>query len=312
MTTNTRLVKGSFSLYNRTILFVIAAFCFLFVVLFSYVPLFGWTMAFYDFSPGISMLDSHFTGFEYFKQAFTHDEFPSVMRNTLVMSFLGLLTTPIPMAIAIFLSEMRSKRFHTLVQTMSTLPYFISWILVFSISFSLFSPSDGLINTVIHYFNPNAADIDIIGNPDATWLFQTLLGIWKGVGYSAIIYLAAIAGIDPELYDAADVDGANRFQTIWHITVPNLIPTFLTLFLLGIGSILSNGFDQYYLFQNELNKDTIQVLDLFQYNVAMKSATPGGNYPLSTAIAMSKTIVSVILLFSANLLSKRLRGNSLI
>lgn len=304
--------QGKFSLYNRKLLFAIAAFCFTFVVLFAYVPLFGWTMAFYEFKPGVSMLHSHFTGFEYFKQAFTHDEFPNVMRNTLVMSFLGLLVTPIPMAIAILLSEMKSKRFRALVQTTSTLPYFISWVLVFSISFALFSPSDGLLNTVIHYFKPDSPGMDFMGDANATWIFQSLLGIWKGTGYAAIIYLAGISGIDPELYDAANVDGARRFQIIWHITIPNLIPTFLTLFLLGIGSILSNGFDQYYLFQNQLNKDTIQVLDLFQYNVAMRTATPGGNFPLSTAIAMSKTIVSVILLFSANLLSKRLRGNSLI
>jgi putative aldouronate transport system permease protein len=312
MTTNARSKKGSFGLYNKTLLFAIAAFSFLFVVLFAYVPLFGWTMAFFYFKPGFNIFQCDFMGFHYFKQAFTHLDFLDVMRNTLVMSLLGLLTTPIPMAIAILLSEMKNKRFRSAVQTMTTLPYFISWVLVFSMSFAFFSPSDGLINHIILAFNPNAQTLDLMGNADATWFFQTALGIWKGVGYSAIIYLAAIAGIDPELYDAANVDGAKRFQSIWHITVPNLIPTFLALFLLGVGSILSNGFDQYYLFQNNLNKDTIQVLDLFQYNVTMKSATPGGNYPLSTAIAMSKTIVSIILLFLANFLSKRLRGNSII
>jgi putative aldouronate transport system permease protein len=312
MTSNTRLKKGNFSLYNKTLLFSIAAFCFLFVVLFAYVPLFGWIMAFVNYKPGFNIFQCDFVGLQYFKQAFTHLEFLDVMRNTLAMSFLGLLMAPIPMVIAILLSEMKVKRFSSAVQTITTLPYFISWVLVFAVSFAFFSPSDGFVNNVIHAINPNAEAIDPMGNASATWFFQTALSIWKGAGFSAIIYIAAITGIDPELFNAASVDGAKRFQTIWHITIPCLIPTFLTLFLLSVGSLLSNGFEQYYLFQNQLNKDTIQVLDLFQYNVAMKSSTPGGNYPLSTAIAMSKTIVSVILLFSANFLSKRLRGNSLI
>lgn len=304
--------KKPFGLHNRYLLLAIAIICFSFIVLFAYVPLFGWSMAFFDYKPGFRIMDCKFTGLDSFKQLISHPDFPVVMRNTFAMSFLGLLTMPIPMLLAIFLNEIRNKRVRSAVQTLTTLPYFIGWILVFSIAFAIFAPGDGMINRLIRAINPTAKPFDPMGNPNATWMFQLCLGLWKGTGFSAIVYLASLAGIDQELFDAAHVDGVSRWNTIRYITIPSLIPTFLTLFLLGIGNILNNGFDQYYMFQNNLNKSTIQVLDLFQYNVTMLSSTPGGNYPLSTAIAMSKTVVSVTLLFVANAISKKLRGTAII
>lgn len=309
---NQKSRKKPFGLHNRKLLFAIAVVCFAFIVLFAYVPLFGWAMAFFNYKPGFNLFECEFTGLDSFRQLFSHPDFPRVMRNTFVMSFLGLLTMPVPMLLAIFLNEIRNRKFRSVVQTLTTLPYFISWILVFAIAFAIFAPGDGMINRIIRAFNPSAKPFDPMGNPNATWVFQLLLGLWKGTGFSAIIYLASLAGIDPQLFDAAKVDGAGRWNTILHITIPALMPTFLTLLLLGIGNILSNGFDQYYLFQNNLNKGTIQVLDLFQYNVTMLSSTPGGNYPLSTAIAMCKTLVSVTLLFTANFISKKVRGTSII
>jgi putative aldouronate transport system permease protein len=203
---------------------------------------------------------------------------------------------------------MRSSKYRAIIQTTTTLPNFISWVLVYAVFFVFLSPGDGIINQFLLNYGIISKPIDPLSNVDITWYMQTAIGLWKNMGFSAIIYLATIVGIDQELYDAANVDGANRWQTIRHIVVPGLIPTYLNLLILGVGFILSNGFEQYYLFYNELVHDKIQVLDVFLYRVGLMN----GDYPLSTALGMTKSLVSVILLFSVNWISKRLRGQSII
>jgi putative aldouronate transport system permease protein len=279
-----------------------------FVFAFNYVPLFGWIYAFFDYKPGVPLFNSTFVGFKYFQLMFNDggDMF-RVMKNTLVMSFLMLLFSPLPVIFAIMITEARSKFFRKFIQTTTTLPNFISWVIVFSLAFSIFS-SDGVVNTMLLKLHLISQPTNILGNNDAVWYFQTALGIWKSLGWSAIIYLAAIAGIDSELYDAASVDGAGRFARIRHITLPGISETFIVLLLLSASSVLSLGLDQYLVFYNSMVAKNIEVIDYYVYRLGLLS----NDYSYATAIGIFKTVVSVALLFSINGLSKKIRGNSLI
>ena len=241
----------------------------IFVAAFSYVPLFGWAYAFTDYRVGMSLTEANFVGMENFLAIWQNrNEFFRVMRNTFALSFIGLIFSPLPMVFAIMINEVRSTKFKKFVQTVTTLPNFISWIVVFTLAFAMFS-SDGMVNNVIRAFG-GTQTINPLGDNDHAWMFQWALATWKTLGWSAIIYIASIAGIDQELYNAAQVDGANRFQQILHVTIPGLQPTFFVLLLLQISNILSNGFDQYFIFYNPLTADKLEVLDYYG-NTAQKS-----------------------------------------
>jgi len=231
-----------------------------------------------------------------------------IMRNTFAMSGLGILTSILPVIFAIFLSEIRAIKFKKFIQTFTTLPNFISWVLVYAVAFSLFS-SSGMFNNLGQSLGFLEEPVKILDSDNLTWIKMCLWSIWKGLGWSAIMYMAAIAGIDQELYEAATVDGAGRFKLMWHITIPGLLPTFTVLLLLSVAGFLNNGLDQYYVFQNAFNKDHIQVLDLYVYNVSM-----GGQnmYSLAVALSMLKSIISVTLLFVVNRLSKITRGETIV
>ena len=279
----------------------------IFVAAFSYVPLFGWAYAFTDYRVGMSLTEANFVGMENFLAIWQNrNEFFRVMRNTFALSFIGLIFSPLPMVFAIMITEVRSTKFKKFVQTVTTLPNFISWIVVFTLAFAMFS-SDGMVNNVIRAFG-GTQTINPLGDNDHAWMFQWALATWKTLGWSAIIYIASIAGIDQELYNAAQVDGANRFQQILHVTIPGLQPTFFVLLLLQISNILSNGFDQYFIFYNPLTADKLEVLDYYVYKIGVLT----NNYPQSIALGMFKTIVSIVLLFSANGISKKLRGESIV
>ncbi|BBI36497.1 ABC transporter permease [Cohnella abietis] len=305
---NPKLSYWKFNWTSRKTLFMMTVPCFILMAVFAYLPLSGWIMAFYDYKPGLDIFKTNFVGLKYFKLALGEPDLIPVLRNTLALSMLGILCSPLPALFAIFLSEMRSKAVQKFIQTTTTFPYFISWILVFSIAFTFFSTGEGFLNQILLDLKFIDKPLEILGNSSLVWPFHTLLGLWKGLGFSAIIYLAAIAGIDQELYDAASVDGAARFHKIVHITLPGMYPTYFTLLILAIGGILSNGFEQYYLFTNPLVQDKIQVLDTYVYRIGIAQ----GDFPLSTALGMTKTLISVVLLFVANLISKRLRGTSII
>lgn len=279
----------------------------LFVFAFAYVPLFGWAYAFTDYRAGMQMSDVSFVGLQHFAAIWKNkSELLRVLRNTFAMSLIGLIFSPLPMVFAILINEIKSNKFRKMVQTLTTLPNFISWIVVFTLAFAMFS-SDGMVNGLLHRFESSEI-VNPLGNADIAWIFQWALATWKTLGWSAIIYIAAIAGIDAELYDAAHVDGANRFQTIMNVTVPGLYSTFFVLLLLQISNILSNGFDQYFVFYNPLTAEKVEVLDYYVYRVGVLS----NNYPQSIALGMFKTIVSVTLLFGANKLSQKLRGESIV
>lgn len=292
---------------ERLVLTLLAVPFIIFVFAFSYVPLFGWILAFIKYKPGLNIFQCDFAGLEYFWLIFQDWRIFSVIKNTLAMSFLGLLCAPLPAVFAIFLSELKSVRFKKIVQTITTIPNFVSWVIIYALSYALFS-SEGVVNQVLMNLGWVSKATNILGNTKAVWGFQTALGVWKSIGWNAIIYFAAIAGIDSELYDAASVDGAGRFRKILHITIPGISSTFFVLLLLQISNILSSGIDQYLAFYNSMVADKITVLDLYVYRLGLVTQ----DYSYATAVGISKTVISIVLLFGANGLSKKLRGEGLV
>ena len=281
------------------------------VFLFAYFPLHGWIYSFYDYRPALGMAGSEFVGLRWFNMLFRNPaqlrELWRVLRNTFAMSFLTLSTSILPMFMAILLNEMRSKRFKKSVQILTTLPNFISWVLIYSMAFMLFSHG-GMVNTMLQNLGITDVAIRFLDTNRFTWLQMLGWGLWRGLGWGTIIYLAAISGIDQELYEAARVDGAGRFQLMRHITFPGLLPTFLVLFLLGVANLLNNGMEQFFVFQNAFNRANIEVLDLYIFNIGIAS----GNLSLGTAISMLRSVVSVTLLFSVNFIAKKIRGEGII
>ncbi len=279
--------------------------------LFAYFPLHGWVYAFYDYRAPLRLDQCEFVGVKWFTMLFSNPtqmaQLGQVMINTFAMSLLGIATSILPLIFAIFLSEIQTKWFRKTVQTMTTLPNFISWVLVYSVAFSLFSNS-GMVNNLLTNLGLISEPIKFLDSDSHTWLSMILWNTWKSLGWNAIMYLAAITSIDPGLYEAAKIDGAGRFRLMYHITLPELLPTFFVLLMLSIANFLNNGMDQYFVFQNAFNRTHIQVLDLYVYNIGLT----GGSFSLATAIGMMKSIVSVVLLTIVNVASKKIRGASII
>ena len=292
-------METKFKLFLMFLPFAILTF------VFCYLPLWGWRVSFFDYSVGDTLSMDKWVGFKWFKHLFenaaTRRDLLHVMRNTLAMSGLGILTSWLPLAFAVLLTEISNTKFRRFVQTFTTIPNFISWILVYTIAIAIFAP-EGFINSM------TGGSTNYLMGDNFTWLKMLAWGTWKGIGWSAIIYIAGISGIDRQLYDAAHVDGANRFQRIWNVTLPGLIPTYMVMLLLGIAGMLSNGLDQYLVFSNASNLEHMQVLDLYVYKLGIE----GGAYPLSVVIGMAKSLISVALLFMANSVSKMVRKESII
>ncbi len=280
----------------------------LLVLIFSYLPLWGWSFAFFQYRPGRALFDCDFVGWDNFTQLFGNavmrKNLIRVLKNTFGIHFLGYVFSPLPMLFAVLLSEIRSKKFQKLVQTFTTLPHFISWVIMFSLALSMFG-SNGLFNTVLKDLGISA-NVNFLNSDKHVWLAQVLLQQWKGLGWSAIIYFAAIAGLDQELYEAAMVDGAGRWAKIRYITIPLLIPTYFVLLIMSIGNFLNTGVDQYLAFGNALNKEYIEVLDLYVYNLGIGS----GQISFSVAVGVMKSLVAVVLFATANFASKKIRGTS--
>ncbi len=299
-----RPVKGEkFYMETKYSLFIMFIPFLLLIFAFSYLPLYGWRYAF--FQEDTTFAASEFVGFEWFQKLFAsqvmRNRFLTVMKNTLALSGIGLAFSWLPMAFAIFLNEIKNTRFRRFVQTFSTIPNFISWVLVYAIAFSIFA-TDGLINNMM------GTNTDFLGSQSHLWIKMWAWGTWKGIGWSAIIYISGIAGIDQQLYEAASIDGAGRFQRMWNITLPGLMPTFVVMLVMSIAGILSNGMDQYYQFSNGLFVKDLEVLDLYTFNLGIGS----GQVALSTVVGMGKSVISIILFFIANTAAKKIRGSGIV
>ncbi|MDR0898545.1 MAG: ABC transporter permease subunit [Oscillospiraceae bacterium] len=282
------------------------------VLVFSYYPLYGWIYSFFDYNPPKPFSWDSYVGLKWFKFMFQNPSYLrqtlQVLRNTFGMSGIALAFSWLPMFFAVFLNEIRSLRYKKFVQTVTTIPNFISWVLIYSVAFLLMS-NNGLFNSLLMSLGLTDAPIDFMKSGEHVWFRMWLWLTWKNLGWAAIMYIAAISGISPDLYEAAKVDGATRLRCIWHITLPGLLPTFFVMLLMNISNLLNNGMEQYFVFQNAWNREYIQVLDLYVYNI---STSRPPVYSVSTALSMLKSIVSLVLLFSANTASKLLRGESIV
>ena len=272
-------------------------------IIFKYIPITYIQIAFKKYSIVQSPWEMPWAsnyGFEYFIKAFGNRDFLIALRNTLLLNFLDLLLGfPAPIILALILNELKYPRFKRLTQTIAYMPHFLSWIIISGLALQLFAPTNGLINILLNRlgFDP----IPFLNDP-AHWVWTyILLGIWQSVGWNAIIYLAALTSINPELYEAASIDGAGRFKKMWHITLPGLRSTIITLLILSLGRILGSEFDRPYALSNNLVKNVSSVIATFVYSHGIK----GLQFSLTTAVGLFQSVVCVIFLFAANALAKR-------
>nr|WP_127490812.1 ABC transporter permease subunit [Paenibacillus glycanilyticus] len=274
----------------------------LWLFLFKYVPLWGWTISFQKFRPAKDLFDQEWVGWKNFRFLFSDDSFYRVLRNTIVMSSINLVLGFVTaIVLAILLNELRQVMFKRVVQTISYLPHFISWVVAANIISSALAP-EGIVNILLTKMHLIDHPILWLGKGNYFWGILGASEVWKNVGWNTIIYLAAITTIDPSQYEAAEIDGANRFQRILHITLPGLKSVIVILLIMNLGNILESGFEPQYLLGNGMTVDYSENLDIFVLKYGMNM----GNYSLATAAGMFKTVVSFIFLLSANSIAKRL------
>lgn len=292
-------------LWEQRYLYLLLAPALISLILFNYAPMSGIYMAFTNFRPRgngylMDLLGAEFVGFEWFEYFFSTD-FLTIMRNTLATSFLTLLISfPLPIMLALLLNEVKNKMLKSFVQTASYLPYFISWVIAANI-FITFLSSDGVINSILKGLGFVDESVQFFQHGPYFWWIIAIANAWKGLGYNAIIYLAAISGIETEMYEAADLDGANRWKKIWHITLPSLRPTIIIMLILAVGNILNTGYEQQLLLSNDAILTYADVLDTYAYRYGLKN----GMYSYGTAVGLFKSMVSFLLVMGANYISKR-------
>ncbi|WP_322907732.1 sugar ABC transporter permease [Paenibacillus campi] len=297
-----KVFKQQKFLYLMSVPFVIWAF------IFSYVPLWGWLMAFQEFRPARSFFEQKWVGLDQFITLFQDQQFYLALRNTLAMSFLGLIFGFIfPVVFAILLNEVRGMMFKRTVQTVSYLPHFVSWVVVAGIVTKSLSTDGGIINELLVSLHIIDQPIQFMAQGKWFWGIVTASDVWKEMGWNTIIYLAAITGIDQEQYEASKVDGANRFRQMWHITLPGMRTTIIVLLIMSIGHLVSIGFEKQFLLGNNLVTDYSQVLDLY----ALKYGLEMNRYSYGTAISIFNSVISILLLFTANGIFKKTTKESI-
>jgi putative aldouronate transport system permease protein len=274
----------------------------LYVILFTYVPLWGWTMAFQNYRPQRSFSQQEWSGLYWFKFLFEDIVFLRTVRNTIVMSVinttLGFITA---IFLALILNEVKKILFKRFIQTISYLPHFLSWVIVTGLVSAMLTTDNGAINNVFMALGFIKEPVLWLSEPNYFWGIIGVTYVWKEVGWNTIIYLAAISGIDPALYEAAEIDGANRYQKMWRITLPCIKPTIIILLLMSVGRILDAGFEMQYLLRNGLVMDVSDTIDVYVLIFGLSR----NNYSLATAAGMFKNIVNVALIFIANEIARR-------
>lgn len=280
-----------------------------FYIIFAYAPMGGIILAFKNYSFGKGIWGSPWAdnfGLEHFIRLSTHPEFLNALKNTIVISFGRLIFEfPVPVILALLINEIRGRKFKRVVQTIYTFPHFLSWIIIYGLLVNLFA-SDGIYNQLIGLFGMEP--VNILGNPDAYKPFLFISNNWKEAGYSTIIYLAAITGINPELYEAAKIDGANRWQLVKHITWPCIKPTVAIMLILAVASMMSAGFDQIFNTYNAATQDAGDIVDTLVYRLQF---VIGSNFGFTTAIGLFKSVVNLLLMLVANTIVKRITGKGI-
>lgn len=287
-------------------LLILCAIPLAYFVIVHYVPMYGVTIAFKDFKASAGILGSKWVGMKHFKRFFSSSQFWPLMRNTLGLSFLQiLLGFPVPILLAILLNQLRSQRFRRVVQSVVYAPHFISIVVLTGMLYIFLSPRNGIVNTMITSLGGNAKFF--LGEAKHFKMTFVISGIWQHAGWSAIIYIAALAGISPDLYEAAQVDGASKWQRVRHIDIPGILPTIVMMLILEVGKVMNLGFQKAYLMQNAQNIAASEIISTYIYKVGLINA----QYSYSTAINLFNNVINIILLVTMNNVSRRVTQNSL-
>lgn len=277
----------------------------IYVLLFCYAPMYGLQIAFKDYKVALGVAGSPWVGFQNFTDFFQSHYFITLLKNTLVLSLYTLIIGfPIPIVVALVLNELRGK-FKKFTQTILYAPHFISLVVLVSILNAMLSPSQGVVNTILEMLGMERNYF--MANPDYFRHLYVWSGVWQGMGWGAIIYLAALSGVDPALHEAADMDGATRLQKIIHINLPAIMPTIIIMLILRMGQIASVGYEKVYLMQNSMNIETAEIISTYVY----KRGIINSNYSFSAAVGLFNNVVNVILVLIANRISKKVSDTSL-
>lgn len=297
-----KLLKTQYLLLFMTLPFIIHLF------IFRYIPLAGWIMAFQDFKPNFGMFDQEMVGLKHFKDLFSDETFFFVLRNTIAMATIKLiLGTFFAILTAILINETRNRHFKKSVQVISYLPHFVSWVVAANIVLDFLSPS-GMINNFLVGSGLISDPILWMGEAKLFWWIIGWSHVWKSAGFGAIIYLAAMTAIDPQLYEAASIDGCGRVSKIWNITLPSIKPTIIILLIINIGHLLDAGFEQQYLLKNNLVMDYSEVFTIYVLRYAFEHY----RFSFAAAAGIFKSVVSIVLLLSANLVAKKMDQETLL
>ncbi|WP_248926042.1 ABC transporter permease [Paenibacillus hamazuiensis] len=272
----------------------------LYFIIFKYVPMWGILLAFKNYQPFLGFWRSEWVGFEHFRVFFGNPEFFMLLRNTLLLSFYNLIFYfPTPIILALLLNEIRLSFYKRTIQTLIYVPHFISLVIVASLTYVFLTTQGGIVNELLQQHT--GSKIDFLASPDWFRPMIIMQTIWKESGFGTIIFLAALAGVDVEQYEAAIMDGASRWRQTWHITLPSIRSTIVILLILRMGDVLDNGFEQIYLLLNPLNREVAEVFDTYVYMMGITQ----GAFSYSTAVGLFKAVVGVILVLGANWLAKR-------
>lgn len=278
----------------------------LYYVFFVYRPMGGLQIAFKDYSVYRGINGSPWVGLKHFIAFFNSPYLYRLFRNTIIISGYGLLFGfPAPIILALLLNEVKNKGFKSVVQTCSYLPYFISAVVIAGIVTSFLAPTNGLINIIIEKFG--GEKVYFLSKAEWFRTIYTTMGIWTGVGYSSIVYLAALSGIDMQLYEACTIDGGGKWKQVWHITLPGIMPTIITIFIISIGNILNVGYETIILLYQPATYETADVINSYVYRMGIENA----DYSLSTAVGMMNSVIGFILVMLANTISNKVNDTGL-
>lgn len=271
----------------------------IYMILFRYVPMGGLVIAFKDYSPFKGLWASEWVGFDNFIRFFSNNDFRKLLTNTLGISLLQLvLYFPAPIILSLFLNEVRHSMYKRFVQTLVYIPHFVSWVIIASLTYQLFNVTDGVFNVISRMLT--GSTFDILSKASTFWGLIVGQDIWRETGYGTIVFLAALSGVDQELYEAARVDGAGRWRLMWHITLPAIKGTIIMMLILRVGGILNTGYEQIFLMRNDLNLARAEVFDTYIYTKGIKN----GMYSFSSAVGMFKSVVGMILVLLSDRVAK--------
>ena len=306
----TQIRKKKWTINKWTLLFM-ASLGVVFLLVFNYAPMYGIILAFkkgdYVIDIRKAIFESDWVGFKNFEKFLIDPQFKDVIVNTLCLNLLSLLINfPAPIIFALFINEVRNKTFKKTIQTISYFPYFLSWIVFGGIILNIINPQTGILNDLLMRLKLIDSPLNL-GRSEYTWGVLIVTALIKGVGWGSVIYVAAIAGIDTAMYEAADIDGAGRWGKMWFITLPSIIPTITVYLILSVSNLLNSGFEQIYVFQNQINLGASEVIDTYVYKYGVLNK----RYSYTTAIGLLKSIISLVLLISANFISKKITGKGI-